>query len=68
MKLKYDCKVYDKHAEDFTTIPKGTEITVLEVDRRTVKIEWLYKGKKYYGFVAHRQFLICVDEKETEQI
>jgi hypothetical protein len=68
MKLKYNCKVYDKRAEDFTTIPKDTEIKVLEVDRRTVKIEWEYKGKMYYGFIAHRQFMICVDENAMEQI
>lgn len=68
MKLKYNCKVCDRHAEDFVTIPEGTEIKVLEVDKRTVKIEWYYGDKKYYGFLAHRQFLICVDENATEQI
>lgn len=68
MKLKYNCKVYDRHSEEFATIPCGTEITVKEIDNHTVKIEWYFKDKKYYGFIGHRQFLLCVDTNEMERI
>lgn len=62
MKLKYDCTAYNKEGDDFTVIPKGTEVTVSLVNKRAVRIEWEYKEKFYYGYIAHRQFMICVDE------
>lgn len=62
MKLKFDCKVYNKKGEDFTIIPKDTEINILEVTNRTVKIKWTFKDKIYDGYLAHRQFMICVDK------
>lgn len=68
MKLRYDCRVYDKEGQSFTVLAKGTEIKVVEVDKRTVKIEWnrldtsIFKTK--FGFISHRQFIICVEKEE----
>lgn len=59
LKLKYNCKVYDRQGEVFTTLSKGQKIEVLEVDKRTVKIQWETDDNKLkYGYMAHRQFII----------
>lgn len=66
MKLKYDCQVYNSRGEEFSLIQKGTEIRVLRVDKRSVKIEWDKTGDPIYntryGFISHRQFIICVED------
>ena len=69
MKLRYDCRIYDKEGQSFTVLAKGTEIKLVEVDKRVVKIEWnrlddtsTFKTK--FGFISHRQFIICVDKEE----
>ena len=57
--MKYNCKVYDRQDEVFTTLSKGQKIEVLEVDKRTVKIQWETEDNKLkYGYLAHRQFMI----------
>lgn len=68
MKLRFDCRIYDKEGQSFTVLAKDTEIKVVEVDKRTVKIEWNRLDtsifKKKFGFISHRQFIICVDKEE----
>lgn len=67
MKLRYECQTYNSKGEPFTLVAKGTEIRVLQVDRKLVKIEWDAIGdskyKTRFGYISHRQFIICVDTK-----
>ena len=66
MKLKYDCQTYDSRGFNFSIVAKGTEIRVLQVDRKSVKIEWDSTGNTNYstrfGYISHRQFIICVED------
>lgn len=68
MKLRYDCQVYNIKGFEFTILPKGKEVRVLQVDRKSVKIEWDReideKYKTGFGYISHRQFIICVDKEE----
>lgn len=74
MKLRYDCRIYDKEGQSFTVLAKDTEIDVVEVDKRTVKIQWKRQAtascqensfKTKFGFISHRQFIVCVDIEST---
>lgn len=68
MRLKYDCEVYDAKGDKFATLAKGVCFDVLEVTKRTVKIQWnINDGKYKFGYLAHRQFLICAEENKLNR-
>lgn len=71
MKLKYDCQAYNSRGEEFTLLAKGTEIRILKVDKKTVKIEWDREGNSKYttgfGYISLKQFDMCVDTGNKEK-
>ena len=70
MRIKYKCQVYNSEGSRFTFLEKGTEIRVVFVDKKVVKIEWDREGDSKYktgfGYISHRQFIICVDKEEDK--
>ena len=70
MKLKYNCQIYDTRGEKFVLLAKGTEIRVVQIDKRTVKIEWDKEGDSKYktgfGYISHRQFIIGVEQERKD--
>jgi hypothetical protein len=65
------CKVewaYSRNKEEHRSAFKGVCFDVLEVTKRTVKIQWnINDGKYKFGYLAHRQFLICAEENKSNR-